>query len=464
MKWIIKILLILLPLVSEAQFTFTSTENYWRIDYDNNSNVYVLYSGPLFKVDKYTSSGTLLWTWTFPTLYGANLADIAVNRSTEEVYVLDASNSAIYWLNSSGVKKKYFYMGTNTNLEVWKIVYNSCTNQLILGQGQDTHTSSFLIVDPNLTWYTAYTIPNVTQENDFTYLELGDYNDVYLLCAEQSIIKYPGSNDLVKISYNSPASVIWQTNNGSTFKEISSVTYTGMPTNQFNGIVVDNTDNYVYTYDGRWVRQYYKNIGTLVKKIASGGQFFTSAGIAVDNSGYVYIGLSYGVIRYNKTGVTYSGVHAQAPSSINTVYDVRVGNGMVYFCGKNFISVVPAYGTVTCSETLPIELIEFKGVQKGDKIELSWRTGSEFNNQKFIISRSAFLSHFQPITEVLGAFSTSSTRGYRSIDIEPLIGWNYYKLESKDINGDIHYQGITPVFFNPETEKIKYNILGQEIR
>lgn len=94
---------------------------------------------------------------------------------------------------------------------------------------------------------------------------------------------------------------------------------------------------------------------------------------------------------------------------------------------------------------LPIELIYFQGSLMGRSVNLSWKTASEVNNQKFLIERSTDGTTWKPLAEVPGAIQSSVELLYTWVDDEPEAGLNYYRLLQVDLNGAITESGITVV-------------------
>ncbi len=94
-------------------------------------------------------------------------------------------------------------------------------------------------------------------------------------------------------------------------------------------------------------------------------------------------------------------------------------------------------GTINYAQTpLPIELLEFEA--KADPptgVRLNWRTASEHNNDHFTVERSAELLEWVPVVTVPGAGNSSTTLNYVSMDPQPQVGTNYYRLRQTDMNG-----------------------------
>lgn len=84
---------------------------------------------------------------------------------------------------------------------------------------------------------------------------------------------------------------------------------------------------------------------------------------------------------------------------------------------------------------LPIELISFSASNKDNKTILEWITGSEINNDKFIIEKSRDLKNWIIVDTVFSKGNSNTFQKYSLIDNS----WNgitYYRLKQIDFNGD----------------------------
>ncbi len=84
---------------------------------------------------------------------------------------------------------------------------------------------------------------------------------------------------------------------------------------------------------------------------------------------------------------------------------------------------------------LPIELSDFKATCKGNKIEVTWQTESERNNDHYILERSSNAVDFIEIARISGAGNSIETINYSYTDHNPTQGYNYYRLSQIDNDG-----------------------------
>ena len=124
---------------------------------------------------------------------------------------------------------------------------------------------------------------------------------------------------------------------------------------------------------------------------------------------------------------------------------------------------------------LPIELLDFNAIKNGSKVDLSWKTASETNNDYFTTEKTRDGISFETVGTVGGAGSSSSIISYNDVDYAPYEGISYYRVKQTDFNGRYSYSSLVPVnyyfgedgisiFPNPSDaqEPIKLNITGPE--
>jgi hypothetical protein len=107
----------------------------------------------------------------------------------------------------------------------------------------------------------------------------------------------------------------------------------------------------------------------------------------------------------------------------------------------------PLMGPVTVSSggVLPIELIHFNAIMNKDRVEISWATASEINNDYFIVEKSEDAMDWVEVIKVSGAGHSVSIIDYFEIDNEPLRGLSYYRLTQVDFDGEQETFNIIPV-------------------
>lgn len=90
---------------------------------------------------------------------------------------------------------------------------------------------------------------------------------------------------------------------------------------------------------------------------------------------------------------------------------------------------------------LPVELSEFNVAYIPDEhvIDLHWITASEMNSDRFEVERSFDGINYEVIAVVKAQGTTTNETQYYTIDKDPKIGVNYYRLNQIDIDGGNRY-------------------------
>jgi hypothetical protein len=100
---------------------------------------------------------------------------------------------------------------------------------------------------------------------------------------------------------------------------------------------------------------------------------------------------------------------------------------------------------------LPIELLYFAALPVNNTVDLNWATSTEINNNFFTIEKSKDGVNFDYLkqipTEALNG-NSNITLNYKTYDVSPYEGINYYRLTQTDRNGNNHYANITQVNFS----------------
>ncbi len=93
------------------------------------------------------------------------------------------------------------------------------------------------------------------------------------------------------------------------------------------------------------------------------------------------------------------------------------------------------------SFVLPITLISFQATYKQPEVLLEWETAVELNNDYILIERSADGANYEQIGRVEGQGTTYVGHSYAFTDVQPLSGFNYYRLCQVDFDGGRAYHG-----------------------
>lgn len=108
---------------------------------------------------------------------------------------------------------------------------------------------------------------------------------------------------------------------------------------------------------------------------------------------------------------------------------------------------------------VPVELISFNGIARGNNVTLSWVTSSELNNKGFEIER--FLENSQHQWETIaflaGYGTTSETNYYNYSDRNLKSGIYYYRLKQIDYDGSFKYLQTIETEVLPTEFMVKQN-------
>ena len=119
----------------------------------------------------------------------------------------------------------------------------------------------------------------------------------------------------------------------------------------------------------------------------------------------------------------------------------------------------------TLSGPLPITLSSFIGYPAQDGVVVEWTVLSEVNNNYFTIDRSFDCYNWEELATVPGNGNHNNRITYNTVDENPTIGINYYRLKQTDYNGDYEYFNPIAVIMKPKRRHLEkvINLTGQEV-
>jgi hypothetical protein len=115
---------------------------------------------------------------------------------------------------------------------------------------------------------------------------------------------------------------------------------------------------------------------------------------------------------------------------------------------------------------LPVTLSSFTCKPEGDAITLDWKTESEFNNNHFIVEKSADGENFEILTLVPGKGTTAYPSEYFVADFKPFPGVNYYRLSQIDNGGSKKQLQTTVCETSLQNEEVLlrlFDVSGREL-
>lgn len=84
---------------------------------------------------------------------------------------------------------------------------------------------------------------------------------------------------------------------------------------------------------------------------------------------------------------------------------------------------------------LPVILVNFDAECAEDRVEITWVTESEVNNEWFTLHRSADMIHWEEVLKLSGAGNSNQPIHYSATDDRPMEGISYYRLTQTDYDG-----------------------------
>lgn len=134
---------------------------------------------------------------------------------------------------------------------------------------------------------------------------------------------------------------------------------------------------------------------------------------------------------------------------------------------SNMTSFSPFGVEEATSHPLPIELLFFNAKLNNDKkVDLTWATATETNNDYFTIEKTKDGYTFETVAVISGAGTSTSKISYLSLDNNPYKGSSYYRLKQTDFDGKFVYSDLIGIentnaenqylniFPNPSTDGI----------
>jgi gliding motility-associated-like protein len=314
--------------------TFTNYNVAYDLRYDLHGNVYAYGNcAGSCELIKLNSAGTIQWLYNTSFYYG--LGDFTVDEQSGSIYIGHAFND-LYKISPLGVR--ITYLAGNSEDEVWRVYFDNCNHQIIIGGGGTGPVWQGGIVDTNLTAFNMVNFLGATlPTHDIAMLAVDEQNGYcYTATAHSLIIDPPNfDNVLTKCPLISLYPYLFSVSDGYSFQEISSVSYIESSTdytNGFNGMAV--SPNWLYLYDGAKLKRFDKNSGSLTKSLQVSNTSFAWGGLDVNNCDNIYVGNNSTIMEYDSTFAQLGSI--SAPGQI---YDLRLGhNNLLYACGKGFVA------------------------------------------------------------------------------------------------------------------------------
>ncbi len=142
----------------------------------------------------------------------------------------------------------------------------------------------------------------------------------------------------------------------------------------------------------------------------------------------------------------------------------------------SYANVAPTFSSSAAdidAGTFPVEWLSFDAEKLNDNtVQLNWVTGSEINNDRFIIEKRLENGEFKALGEIKGAGFSEVPTYYDYTDRSPMAAKVYYRIQQIDFDGTTDFSDVVEVSFdglgaryavypNPATDWFTLEILAE---
>lgn len=107
--------------------------------------------------------------------------------------------------------------------------------------------------------------------------------------------------------------------------------------------------------------------------------------------------------------------------------------------------------------SMPKVLLSFDAIYDNTKVELTWSSDTENNNNFFSIEKSKDALVFEEVTSIKGFGNNSSIISYYDVDYTPFEGISYYRLKQTDVKGIVLSSRIVSINNKNTTSNLSMN-------
>jgi hypothetical protein len=134
----------------------------------------------------------------------------------------------------------------------------------------------------------------------------------------------------------------------------------------------------------------------------------------------------------------------------NTTVNFNIANIPGSYAANRFMIVFSQQPT----GTLPVTFTSVKAYPLGSDINVEWKVDNENNIKQYIVEKSTNGNQFASIASLPATTNNGGSASYAIADIQPVGGYNYYRIKSVDLNGATATTNIVKVLMGE---------IGQEI-
>lgn len=192
----------------------------------------------------------------------------------------------------------------------------------------------------------------------------------------------------------------------------------------------------------RWLRIWYADVTNTLTTINTNVEFDMSDG----GVGTVALGPTNNYVLLFRPAQTGNWTEV---ATANTI----IGDRIIF---TNYLFADDGYYTIGTKNynvsPLPINLVSFDAKKNNNKVDLSWTTFGEKDNDHFIIQRTKDGLNFDDVVTVPGAGNSSGLLKYYQNDYTPYEGTSYYRLAHVSSFKKTEYSSLVAVTFDEKDE------------
>lgn len=172
--------------------------------------------------------------------------------------------------------------------------------------------------------------------------------------------------------------------------------------------------------------------------------------------------ISVGLFDINSTYLGVSILHNNASKTIGSNKELLVsipvtGSGTPTLLSSLIYNASAIQINEFCPVVLPVEFLIFKAEKSGERSLILWETINEKSLNHYIVERSINGVNFKAI-DIVKPIAKDETEkvNYSFFDEKPELGINYYRLQIKDLDGNVKYSNVISVDFGSNIKAKTY--------
>ena len=123
-----------------------------------------------------------------------------------------------------------------------------------------------------------------------------------------------------------------------------------------------------------------------------------------------------------------------------------------YLLSRHALSGSAAF-SIGSSGALPVELVSFRGTVVNSHVVLDWKTALEVRHDYFELERSTDGKQFERIASISSKAKEGFGASYQYQDFEASVGYNYYRLKSVSLDGELSFSKVLSLYRSAEAKR-----------